>query len=74
MGHDVESFEHGNDELVGDRGITLSGGQKSRLNLARVIYRGADIYLFDDPMSAVDANVGKHLFERYVKTIFNQDK
>ena len=64
MGHDIDSFEYGSDEPVGDRGTTLSGGQKARLNLARAIYRGADIYLFDDPLSAVDANVGKHLFER----------
>ncbi len=64
MKHDLESFEHGSHEFVGDRGITLSGGQKARLNLARAIYRGADIYLFDDPLSAVDSNVGKRIFER----------
>ena len=64
MDHDIESFTYGDDEFVGDRGITLSGGQKARLNLARSIYKDADIYLFDDPLSAVDANVGKHLFER----------
>ena len=64
MRHDLESFKHGSDDLVGDRGITLSGGQKARLNLARAIYRDADIYLLDDPLSAVDANVGKEIFER----------
>jgi ATP-binding cassette subfamily C (CFTR/MRP) protein 4 len=64
MGQDIESFEYGSDEFVGDRGTTLSGGQKARLNLARAIYRDADVYLFDDPLSAVDANVGKDLFER----------
>ena len=64
MTKDIASFEHGNDQFVGDRGISLSGGQKARLNLARVIYRDADNYLLDDPLSAVDANVGKELFER----------
>ena len=51
--------------LVGERGVTLSGGQKARVNLARAVYCDADIYLLDDPLSAVDATVGKHLFEEY---------
>ena len=49
--------------LVGERGVTLSGGQKARVNLARAVYHEADIYLLDDPLSAVDASVGKQLFE-----------
>ena len=64
MGQDIEAFEYGSNEIIGDRGTTLSGGQKARLNFARAIYRDADVYLFDDPLSAVDANVGKDLFER----------
>ena len=64
MSHDVAKFENGDDEVVGDRGTSLSGGQKARLNLARLIYKDVDIYLLDDPLSAVDANVGKELFER----------
>ena len=48
--------------LVGERGVTLSGGQKARVNLARAVYHDADIYLLDDPLSAVDASVGKQLF------------
>ena len=64
MEQDIASFENGSNEMVGDRGTTLSGGQKARLNLARAIYRDSDIYLLDDPLSAVDANVGKDLFER----------
>lgn len=51
--------------MVGERGVTLSGGQKARVNLARAVYRDADIYLLDDPLSAVDTSVGKHLFDRF---------
>ena len=64
MTQDISAFENGCDEIVGDRGTSLSGGQKARLSLARVIYRDVDIYLLDDPLSAVDANVGKELFDR----------
>ena len=45
--------------------MTLSGGQKARVNLARAVYRNADVYLLDDPLSAVDAAVSKHIFEKY---------
>lgn len=58
---------------VGERGISLSGGQKARINLARAIYREADIYLLDDPLSAVDSVVGKHLYERCIEE-FLSDK
>ena len=50
--------------LVGERGVTLSGGQKARVSLARALYADADIYLLDDPLSAVDATVGRHIFKR----------
>ena len=46
--------------------MNLSGGQKSRINLARAVYSNADIYLFDDPLSAVDMNVSKHIFKNVI--------
>lgn len=48
------------------QGINLSGGQKQRVSLARAVYHGTDIYLLDDPLSAVDSNVGKHLFDQVI--------
>lgn len=51
---------------VGEQGITLSGGQKQRLSLARAVYANKDVYLLDDTLSAVDAHVGKHIFQRVI--------
>ncbi|XP_049301233.1 uncharacterized protein LOC125774907 [Anopheles funestus] len=64
---DFELFPHGDQTIVGERGISLSGGQKARVNLARAIYRRADIYLLDDPLSAVDTHVGKHIYELCIR-------
>lgn len=52
----------GDQTEIGERGINLSGGQKQRISLARALYAERDIYILDDPMSAVDAHVGKYLF------------
>jgi len=65
--HDINQWEFGDKTLVGERGVALSGGQKARVTLARAIYREADIYLLDDPLSAVDAHVGKHLFQKCIQ-------
>lgn len=70
---DLELFPFGDRTLVGEKGKALSGGQKARINLARCIYRKADIYLLDDPLSAVDAKVGKQLYEECIKK-FLKDK
>ncbi|XP_041115614.1 multidrug resistance-associated protein 4 isoform X1 [Polyodon spathula] len=63
---DIAILPDGDMTVIGDRGATLSGGQKARVNLARAVYQDADIYLLDDPLSAVDAEVGRHLFEKCI--------
>lgn len=55
--------------MVGEKGITLSGGQKARIALARALYEEADIYLLDDPLSAVDAKVAKKIFEKCIRLL-----
>lgn len=52
--------------LLSMQGLNLSGGQKQRVSLARAVYRKADVYLLDDPLSAVDAHVGQHIFEKVI--------
>ncbi|CAH3031314.1 unnamed protein product [Pocillopora meandrina] len=64
---DIKCFPKGDLTEIGQRGVILSGGQRARVSLARAIYTDADIYLLDDPLSAVDAKVGKNLFERCIK-------
>ncbi|XP_060519081.1 ATP-binding cassette sub-family C member 4-like isoform X2 [Cylas formicarius] len=64
---DFEQLPHGDRTFVGERGMALSGGQKARVALARAVYRDVDIYLLDDPLSAVDAHVAKHLFEQCIQ-------
>lgn len=70
---DFKLLPYGDYTIIGERGISLSGGQRARINLARTIYRHADIYLLDDPLSAVDPHVGKHIFENCIKK-FLKDK
>ncbi|XP_061343389.1 ABC transporter C family member 5-like isoform X2 [Gastrolobium bilobum] len=65
---DLEHFSHGDQTIIGDRGINLSGGQRQRVQLARALYQDADIYLLDDPFSAVDAHTGSELFREYILT------
>ena len=67
LGRDIEIFSHGLETMIGDRGINVSGGQKSRISLARAVYSDADIILLDDPLSAVDPEVAKRIFEDCIK-------
>jgi ATP-binding cassette, subfamily C (CFTR/MRP), member 1 len=63
---DLEMLPNGDKTEIGERGVTLSEDQKTRVNLARAAYNDADIYLLDDPMSAVDAHVGHYLLEKCI--------
>ncbi|XP_054154954.1 ATP-binding cassette sub-family C member 2-like [Oppia nitens] len=58
---DLRQLSGGDETEIGEKGINLSGGQKQRVSLCRAVYSDADIYLFDDPLSAVDSHVGKHI-------------
>jgi ATP-binding cassette subfamily C (CFTR/MRP) protein 1 len=63
---DLEMLPNGDKTEIGERGITVSGGQKQRMNIARAIYFDADIILMDDPLSAVDAHVGRHIMDNAI--------
>uniref|UniRef100_A0A8D0A0X8 ATP-binding cassette, sub-family C (CFTR/MRP), member 2 n=1 Tax=Sander lucioperca TaxID=283035 RepID=A0A8D0A0X8_SANLU len=63
---DLELLPGGDLTEIGEKGINLSGGQKQRVSLARAVYSQSDIYLLDDPLSAVDSHVGKHLFDKVI--------
>uniref|UniRef100_A0A8C7JX16 ATP binding cassette subfamily C member 12 n=1 Tax=Oncorhynchus kisutch TaxID=8019 RepID=A0A8C7JX16_ONCKI len=64
---DLAILPYGDQTEIGERGLNLSGGQKQRISLARAVYSNKDIILLDDPLSAVDAHVGKHIFEECIK-------
>ncbi|XP_036142951.1 multidrug resistance-associated protein 4-like isoform X2 [Monomorium pharaonis] len=63
---DFRQFPQEDMTMVGDRGVFLSGGQRARINLARAVYRQADLYLLDDPLSAVDTRVARHLYTKCI--------
>ncbi|WMV29035.1 hypothetical protein MTR67_022420, partial [Solanum verrucosum] len=67
---DIEMWADGDLNSVGERGMNLSGGQKQRIQLARAIYSDSDIYLLDDPFSAVDAQTGAHMFKASTTSYF----
>ncbi|KAK5580921.1 hypothetical protein RB653_000948 [Dictyostelium firmibasis] len=67
---DIKILPGGDQTEIGEKGINLSGGQKQRVSIARAVYNNADIYIFDDPLSAVDAHVGKAIFKNVLS---NQD-
>lgn len=70
---DFELLPHGDRTIVGERGASLSGGQKARISLARAVYRKTSVYLLDDPLSAVDTHVGRHLFDKCMRGFLRDD-
>uniref|UniRef100_A0A146KSC1 Putative multidrug resistance-associated protein lethal(2)03659 n=1 Tax=Lygus hesperus TaxID=30085 RepID=A0A146KSC1_LYGHE len=66
---DVATLKYNDFTKVGDRGVALSGGQKARVNLARAVYKDADVYLLDDPLSSVDSIVRLHLLENCIRPL-----
>nr|KYP71897.1 ABC transporter C family member 10 [Cajanus cajan] len=69
---DLELFPHGEFTEIGERGVNLSGGQKQRIQLARALYQNADVYLLDDPFSAVDAHTATNLFNVMVSAFIHR--
>ncbi|KAJ3114820.1 Multidrug resistance-associated protein 5 [Phlyctochytrium bullatum] len=63
---DLDAMERGLDTVVGEKGVTLSGGQKARVALARAVYQDAEVYLLDDPLAALDASVGREVWDECV--------
>ncbi|KAG0002925.1 hypothetical protein BGZ80_005872, partial [Entomortierella chlamydospora] len=66
---DLKMLAEGDQTVIGEKGINLSGGQKQRISIARAVYANADIYIFDDPLSAVDAHVDEHIFKSVFQSI-----
>ena len=69
LAQDIEILPAGAETEIGEKGINLSGGQKQRVSLARSLYQNADVYILDDPLSAVDVHVGRHIFEKFINGV-----
>ena len=69
---DIEKFPDCDQTIVGERGVVLSGGQRARVSLARAVYAEADLYLLDDPLSAVDFKVAQHIYRECIKGLLGQ--
>lgn len=74
LDRDLSLFPDGDRTFVGEKGYTLSGGQKARVSLARAVYNSADVYLLDDPLSAVDPHVANHIFEQCIKKYLKEEQ
>ncbi|KRX48226.1 Multidrug resistance-associated protein 1, partial [Trichinella murrelli] len=66
LGDEINNMIEKDETEIGEKGINLSGGQKQRLSLARAIYQDTDMYILDDPLSAVDSRVGRHIFDNVI--------
>jgi len=64
---DLKQLDGGDMAELGERGVTVSGGQKARICLARAMYAQPEVYLLDDPLSAVDAHTGESLFDGAIR-------
>ncbi|GLT64997.1 hypothetical protein SLA2020_374550 [Shorea laevis] len=65
--HDLDLLPGGDLTEIGERGVNISGGQKQRVSMARAVYSNSDVYIFDDPLSALDAHVGRLVFDKCIK-------
>ncbi|XP_022973222.1 ABC transporter C family member 2-like isoform X3 [Cucurbita maxima] len=65
--HDFDLLPGGDLTEIGERGVNISGGQKQRVSLARAVYSNSDVYIFDDPLSALDAHVAREVFEKCIR-------
>ncbi|KAJ3698577.1 hypothetical protein LUZ61_002282 [Rhynchospora tenuis] len=65
--HDLDLLPGGDLTEIGERGVNISGGQKQRVSMARAVYSDSDVYIFDDPLSALDAHVGRQIFDKCIK-------
>ncbi|KDP34963.1 hypothetical protein JCGZ_09251 [Jatropha curcas] len=65
--HDLDLLPGGDLTEIGERGVNISGGQKQRISMARAVYSNSDVYIFDDPLSALDAHVARQVFDKCVK-------
>lgn len=72
LDRDFETWVDGDLSIVGERGLNLSGGQKQRIQLARALYNASDVYILDDPFSAVDAHTGAHMFKKCLINLLDQ--
>ncbi|KAJ4837826.1 Multidrug resistance-associated protein 1 [Turnera subulata] len=70
--HDLDLLPGGDLTEIGERGVNISGGQKQRVSMARAVYSNSDVYIFDDPLSALDAHVGRQVFERCIRGELSQ--
>ncbi len=61
---DMKRLPYAENTMIGEKGINLSGGQRTRISLARALYADADIYLLDDPLSSLDANVARNIYNK----------